>query len=235
MAKFIETVIDEVLAEVGRPDDAALRVIVQGFVDRIYEDINAAHEWRTPTKSQTVALTDTHNGIITVPSDYRETIAMSTTEPDGTVHPMEQRDWFVLVREYHRRPLSDPTSRGIPKYWAPSAERTATGSYPANLIEMFPRPDRNLTLWHYYYAFFEPPTGTELDIILTRRTGLLTEALLYKTFDYLEEDAAFKKHYAQYEAKLRDFIRWDMDATLGEEPGAEFAGRSRPAGPPVFS
>ena len=107
--------------------------------------------------------------------------------------------------------------------WARSGPAATTFPPPQVLglpmhdtYEIFPKPDRALTLYHDYYAWLSPPSAGVTDIILERWGEMFAEYLLYKMLASIGEHDDSRFHQQEYEKEKARFSAWD-ESLYGDE------------------
>lgn len=206
------------LQEIGRGGDTELKLLCNSvYIGDLYDTLNRVHGEQSLNCSrseQTVYLTNVHDGTFPVSLQYRRTKAVRMIEPaaNDALYHVRYRDYYVAQN------LFPPNSaRGIPQFWAWRRRGPSTNMIsPGDTIELFPKPDRTLTLTHVYYSWLQPPVGAS-DVIMLQYGEMIRNYLCFRCLTKLGEHADAAVYRTYFERDLAAFAEWDDNLQSDEE------------------
>jgi hypothetical protein len=206
------------LVTVGRANDAKLTALCHNrFLLEFYDQLNnvhdGAHNLNCARASQTVNLTNVHTGLIQMPLNFRGSIHVHIVDPAvaGSLFNISQVPFFMAQNAY-----PDATVRATPAMWA--WQRVGLGAQIAgqDIMELFPKPDRNLTLTHTYNQWLAPPPAGMTDEVTLHWPRLITEFFVWQLFVAIGEVQEAEYHKNEYLTELAKFRDWDDEQRSGE-------------------
>jgi hypothetical protein len=241
MRNYTQHIYDALVA-VGRPSDARLTDLLNNvFIAGFYSELNNCHggdeSLNCVRQEAAYALTSAHTGILNKPTDFRASIRMRLIDPAASNALYDMRGPL----DYWKMELQYPPSagRGIPQLWSwrRSANSAAYPGHPvADWMEIFPKPDRNLTLTFSYYSYMvkliDPNTNN--DLVLQQWGDMFHNYLVFRCFKDMGEHGDAQQYERTFREWLQKFADWDDDLRMGEETTIDRSTRAGYNDGPLF-
>jgi hypothetical protein len=207
------------LMTLGRPGDVTLTSLCNNrFLAEFYDQLNNVHDGahclNCARANATTALTAVHTGLIQMPLDFRDSIHVHIVDPAvaGSLYNINQVPYFLAQNSW-----PDGTVRSTPQCWAWRRVGMGPQISGQDFMELFPKPDRALTLSHTYYQWLAPPPVGLSDEITLHWPRLITEFFIWQCFASIGEVQEAEYHKNEFGIELLKFRDWD-DEQRGGEP-----------------